>query len=320
MTPVEEHIPVLKREALSALNIRASGVYVDATLGRGGHARAILEQLGPEGRLIGFDRDPQAVELGRAMFADDQRVRVVHSEFARMLQEIKQLADIDGVDGVLMDLGVSSPQLDQAERGFSFLRDGALDMRMDTTQGESAADWLARVEERELMMVLFDLGEERFARRIARAIVEQRAETPIITTHQLAEIIAQATPKKDKHKHPATRSFQAIRLHVNQELTQVNEALPQAVELLNEGGRLAVISFHSLEDRIVKRFIRDLSTPSLPPKNIPVSADMYRTPLKPIGKAIKPSADEIARNTRARSAVLRVAERTDVPYAGGAHA
>lgn len=320
MTSVEQHIPVLKREALSALNIRASGVYVDATLGRGGHARAILEQLGPEGRLIGFDRDPQAVELGRAMFADDQRVRVVHSEFARMLQEIKQLADIDGVDGVLMDLGVSSPQLDQAERGFSFLRDGALDMRMDTTQGESAADWLARVEERELMMVLFDLGEERFARRIARAIVEQRAEAPIITTHQLAEIIAQATPKKDKHKHPATRSFQAIRLHVNQELGQVNEALPQAVELLNEGGRLAVISFHSLEDRIVKRFIRDLSTPSLPPKNIPVSADMYRTPLKPIGKAIKPSAEEIARNTRARSAVLRVAERTDVPYTGGARA
>ncbi len=320
MTSVEQHIPVLKREALSALNIHASGVYVDATLGRGGHARAILEQLGPEGRLIGFDRDPQAVELGRAMFADDQRVRVVHSEFARMLQEIKQLADIDGVDGVLMDLGVSSPQLDQAERGFSFLRDGALDMRMDTTQGESAADWLARVEERELMMVLFDLGEERFARRIARAIVEQRAEAPIITTHQLAEIIAQATPKKDKHKHPATRSFQAIRLHVNQELAQVNEALPQAVELLNEGGRLAVISFHSLEDRIVKRFIRDLSTPSLPPKNIPVSADMYRTPLKPIGKAIKPSAEEIARNTRARSAVLRVAERTDVPYTGGAHA
>lgn len=320
MTSVEQHIPVLKREALSALNIHASGVYVDATLGRGGHARAILEQLGPEGRLIGFDRDPQAVELGRAMFAGDQRVRVVHSGFARMLQEIKQLADIDGVDGVLMDLGVSSPQLDQAERGFSFLRDGALDMRMDTTQGESAADWLARVEERELMMVLFDLGEERFARRIARAIVEQRAEAPIMTTHQLAEIIAQATPKKDKHKHPATRSFQAIRLHVNQELTQVNEALPQAVELLNEGGRLAVISFHSLEDRIVKRFIRDLSTPSLPPKNIPVSADMYRTPLKPIGKAIKPSAEEIARNTRARSAVLRVAERTDVPYAGGAHA
>lgn len=320
MTSVEQHIPVLKREALSALNIHASGVYVDATLGRGGHARAILEQLGPEGRLIGFDRDPQAVELGRAMFAGDQRVRVVHSEFARMLQEIKQLADIDGVDGVLMDLGVSSPQLDQAERGFSFLRDGALDMRMDTTQGESAADWLARVEERELMMVLFDLGEERFARRIARAIVEQRAEAPIITTHQLAEIIAQATPKKDKHKHPATRSFQAIRLHVNQELTQVNEALPQAVELLNEGGRLAVISFHSLEDRIVKRFIRDLSTPSLPPKNIPVSADMYRTPLKPIGKAIKPSAEEIARNTRARSAVLRVAERTEVPYAGGADA
>ncbi|GHA05813.1 ribosomal RNA small subunit methyltransferase H [Arenicella chitinivorans] len=320
MTPVEEHIPVLKREALSALNVRPSGVYIDATLGRGGHARAILEQLGPEGRLIGFDRDLRAVELGRATFADDKRVSIVHCEFARMQHKIKQFSDISGIDGVLMDLGVSSPQLDQAERGFSFLRDGALDMRMDTTQGESAADWLARVDERDLMMVLFDLGEERFARRIAHAIVEQRAETPITTTHQLADIVAQAIPKKDKHKHPATRSFQAIRLHVNQELAQVSDVLPQTVELLNEGGRLAVISFHSLEDRIVKRFIRDLSTPNLPPKNIPVSADMYRTPLKQIGKPIKPSAEEVARNVRARSAVLRVAERTDVPYAGGAHA
>jgi len=206
------------------------------------------------------------------------------------------------------------PQLDQAERGFSFMRDGELDMRMDTSTGESAAQWLARVDERDLMMVLFDLGEEKFARRIARAIVATREETKIESTLQLASIIADATPKKDKNKHPATRSFQAIRLHVNQELTQVSQALPQSVQLLNEGGRLAVISFHSLEDRIVKRFMRELSTPNLPPKNIPVAESAYRTPLKLLSRAIKPSKHEVAENPRSRSSVLRIAERTDVPY------
>lgn len=320
MQTAEQHIPVLKREALDALNLHTDGIYVDATLGRAGHARAILEQLGEHGRLIAFDRDPRAIELGRKVFADDQRVIIIHADFASMSEALKSIAGVDQVDGVFMDLGVSSPQLDQAERGFSFMRDGALDMRMDTTQGESAAEWLARVEERDLMMVLFDLGEEKFARRIARAIVLERSEAPIVSTLQLSRIVEDAIPKKDKHKHPATRTFQAIRLHVNQELSQISDALPQAVRLLKEGGRLAVISFHSLEDRIVKRFIRDLSTPNLPPKNIPVSSEMYLTPLKAIGRAIKPSVAEIAQNPRARSSVLRIAERTGVPFPGGAHA
>lgn len=314
MTPSETHIPVLLREAVDALNIRRSGTYVDATFGRGGHASQIANSIGENGRLIGFDRDLHAIKLGRELFAGDSRVQLLHSEFGRMAEALREFTNIEKVDGVLMDLGVSSPQLDQAERGFSFMRDGQLDMRMDTTQGESAAQWLARVDERDLMMVLFELGEEKFARRIARAIVLERDETKIESTLQLASLIENNIPKKDKNKHPATRTFQAIRLHVNQELLQVSQALPQAVSLLNEGGRLAVISFHSLEDRIVKRFIRDLSTPNLPPKNIPVSEDAYRTPLKAISRAIKPGKDEIKDNPRSRSSVLRIAERTDVAY------
>jgi len=312
----EQHIPVLKREALDALAIREGGIYVDATLGRAGHAKAIADAMGAQGRLIGFDRDPRAIELGKEVFADDSRVSIIHSEFARMKEMLREFVEVENVDGVLMDLGVSSPQLDQAERGFSFMRDGELDMRMDPTRGESAAQWLSSVEERDLMMVLFELGEEKFARRIARAIVLERAETKIESTLQLAAIIEQAIPKKQKNKHPATRTFQAIRLHINQELSQVATALPQAVELLKAGGRLAVISFHSLEDRIVKRFIRELSTPNLPPKNIPVSEEAYLTPLKMISRAIKPSSAEIAENPRSRSSVLRVAERTAVSYAG----
>lgn len=323
MTLSETHIPVLKREALDALNIREGGVYVDATIGRAGHAQAIAERMGESGRLIGFDRDPHAVELGRQVFADDARVTILHSEFNRMRQMLADFTEFEKVDGVLMDLGVSSPQLDQAGRGFSFMRDGLLDMRMDTSQGETAAQWLARVDEADLVKVLFELGEEKFARRIARAIVVTRSETKLESTLQLASIVEQAIPKKDKHKHPATRTFQAIRLHVNQELFQVSDALPQAVQLLNEGGRLAVISFHSLEDRIVKRFIRDLATPNLPPKNIPVTEEAYLTPLRTIGKAIKPSKAELAENPRSRSSVLRVAERTEVDYRpdrGGVHA
>ena len=314
MTSSEVHIPVLKREALDALNIQRGGTYVDATLGRAGHARSIAESIGDSGRLIAIDRDPRAIELGEQVFAQDSRVQILHGEFNQMKRLISDNTDIQFLDGVLMDLGVSSPQLDQAERGFSFMRDGALDMRMDPTRGESAAQWLEKVEERDLMMVLFDLGEEKFARRIARAIVEARTEAVIDSTLKLVAIIEQAIPKKEKNKHPATRTFQAIRLHVNQELFQVSSALPQAVELLSEGGRLAVISFHSLEDRIVKRFIRELSTPNLPPKNIPVSEDAYLTPLKAIGKAIKPSKQEVLDNPRSRSSVLRVAQRTNVPY------
>ncbi len=328
MTTSEQHIPVLMREAVDALNIRAGGVYVDATLGRAGHAKQIVEKIGESGTLVAFDRDTRAVELGEKTFEDDPRVTIIHSEFSRMAELLSERIGLERVDGVLMDLGVSSPQLDQADRGFSFMRDGELDMRMDTTKGESAAQWLARVEERDLMMTLFELGEEKFARRIAKAIVVTRNETKIDSTLQLASIIADATPKKDKNKHPATRSFQAIRLHVNQELSQVSKALPQAVELLNQGGRLAVISFHSLEDRIVKRFMRELSTPNLPPKNIPVSDEAYLTPLKLLSRAIKPSKQEIDQNPRSRSSVLRIAERTSVAYQraqqasrrGGSHA
>jgi 16S rRNA (cytosine1402-N4)-methyltransferase len=325
MTTLEDHIPVLKREALEALNVFSGGVYVDATYGRGGHARAIAERMGGQGRLIALDRDPRAVELGRQMFKDDERVQIIHGEFAHIGDLVRELANVEKVDGILMDLGVSSPQINQAERGFSFMREGDLDMRMDPSQGESAADWLARVEESDLVKVLFEFGEEKFARRIARAIILAREESKLETTLQLAALVEQSIPKKDKHKHPATRTFQAIRLYVNQELSQVSEALPQAVSLLNEGGRLAVISFHSLEDRIVKRFIRGLATPNLPPKSIPVSEDAYLTPLKAIGRAIKPSREEVRENPRSRSSVLRIAERTDVSYSpdlksGGKHA
>lgn len=313
MVAQKQHVPVLFREAVDALNIRENGIYIDATFGRGGHAAEILSHLSDEGRLVGFDRDPQAVSLGREKFGDDKRVTILHSQFSRMSLMLHQELGVQHVDGILMDLGVSSPQLDQAERGFSFMRDGELDMRMDTTRGQSAAEWLAIVEERELVQVLFDLGEEKFARRIARAIVLNREEAPISSTLQLAAIVSEATPKKDKHKHPATRTFQAIRLYINQELVEVSQALPQALELLNESGRLAVISFHSLEDRIVKRFIRHHSTPNLPPRNIPVTEENYLTPLKSIGKAIKPSKQEVQTNPRSRSSVLRIAERTAVP-------
>ena len=312
MEATEVHFPVLLREAVDALNIQAGGVYVDATLGRGGHSSEILRRVGSAGRLIAFDRDPRAVELGLERFKGDARVDVVHSQFSLMENVLTGALAFGSVDGILMDLGVSSPQLDQAERGFSFMRDGVLDMRMDTSRGQSAAEWLDVVDEKDLVSVLFELGEEKFARRIARAIILSRAESKIESTLQLAKIVAEATPRKDKHKHPATRTFQAIRLHVNQELIEVSKALPQALRMLKTGGRLAVISFHSLEDRIVKRFIRKHSTPNLPPKNIPVKESDYLTPLVAVGKAIKPSSAEIAENPRSRSSVLRVAERTDV--------
>ena len=325
MTTSPLHIPVLKREAIDALNIFKGGVYLDTTLGRAGHAQAIAERMGNNGKLFALDRDPSAVQAGQQVFNGDDRVQVIHGEFSRMRALLRDFARVESVDGILMDLGVSSPQLDEAERGFSFMRDGDLDMRMDTSRGESAAQWLSHVEESDLVQVLFEFGEEKFARRIAKAIVLTREQTKIESTLQLANIIEQSIPKKEKHKHPATRTFQAIRLHVHQELNEIAQALPQAVSLLNEGGRLAVISFHSLEDRIVKRFIRRMSTPTLPPRNIPVSEDAYATPLKALGRAIKPSKQEVADNPRARSSVLRVAERTAVPLpaefdSGGGHA
>ena len=309
MSATVPHIPVLKREAVAALNIRSGGSYVDATFGRGGHSAEIISQLGAGGTLYAIDRDPQAIDTANKLYANDARVKVIHSAFDVMRERVGQ--DV-GVDGILLDLGVSSPQLDQADRGFSFMRDGALDMRMDPTSGESAAAWLARVEESDLVKVLFELGEEKFARRIARAIIEYRATNTLSSTLELAAIVEAATPKKDKHKHPATRTFQAIRLYINQELLQISRALPQAVRMLAPQGRLVVISFHSLEDRIVKRFMRAYSSPKLPPKSVPTTDLDYSTPLRLVGRAIKPSSEEIAINARSRSSVMRIAERTEL--------
>jgi 16S rRNA (cytosine1402-N4)-methyltransferase len=304
-----EHHSVLLRPSLEALRIDPAGTYMDGTFGRGGHSSSILAALGDRGRLIAIDRDPDAVAYGRTYFADDSRFSIVHGSFA-MLAEVAQLAGVKGrVDGVLLDLGVSSPQLDQAERGFSFGKQGPLDMRMDPTQGETAAQWLARAEAGEIAAVLKEYGEERHAKRIARAIVAARADAPITTTDRLAEVVSQANPAWERGKHPATRSFQAIRIHINGELDAIKSCLAQALDVLAPGGRLAVISFHSLEDRIVKRYMRDQAKGDRFPPGVPVRQDQLRPRLRLLGKAIHPDAAEIAANPRARSAVLRVAER-----------
>ena len=312
------HQPVLRDKVIEALDIKPDGVYIDATFGRGGHSRAICERLNPSaGTLLAVDRDQDAINYGETLFGGDERVTLIHGEFAELVHLVNSVG-VSKVDGVLLDLGVSSPQLDEAERGFSFMRDGDLDMRMDTTNRLSAQDWVMSAQESELITVFFKFGEERFARKIARAIIEYRKREPITRTLQLAKIIADAVPNGAYKKHPATKTFQAIRIHVNQELQQLELALPQAVRLLRAGGRIAVISFHSLEDRIVKRFIRSLSTPNLPPKNIPVAKETYQTPLRKVVNASKANSHEIEQNRRARSAVLRVAERTEVPMQAGA--
>jgi len=306
---VVAHTPVLLDEVLAGLSVKADGRYCDATFGRGGHAAAILQQLGPAGRLCAIDRDPDAIAAGRERFAAEPRLTLVRGSFGRLEERVRAAGWEGELQGVLLDLGVSSPQLDEASRGFSFMQDGPLDMRMDNESGLSAAQWLARAGEREIADVLFKLGEEKFSRRIARAIVAARAAMPIGTTRQLAEIVAGAVPTREPGKHPATRTFQAIRIHVNRELEEVESALPQAVNLLAPGGRLCVISFHSLEDRLVKRFMRreaqgDPIYAELP--NVPPHA---RPRLQLVGGAVMPGDAEIARNPRARSAVLRVAER-----------
>ncbi len=303
------HHSVLLRPSVEALQIEPAGVYVDGTFGRGGHSSLILEALGSEGRLIAIDRDPQAVAYGQAHFADDSRFSIVHGSFAMLAEVVQQAGLMGQVDGVLLDLGVSSPQLDQAERGFSFGKAGPLDMRMDTTQGESAADWLARAEAHDIAAVLKEYGEERHAKRIARAIVAARLEAPITTTDRLAKVVSEANPSWEKGKHPATRSFQAIRIHINGELDAIKCCLSQVLDVLALGGRLAVISFHSLEDRLVKRFMRDQAKGDRFPPGVPVRQDQLQPRLRVIGKAIQPDADEVASNPRARSAVLRVAER-----------
>jgi len=304
------HIPVLLHEALTALCIQQNGLYLDCTFGRGGHSRAILTELGANGRLIGFDRDPSAVAVARNLAQEDPRFEIVHTAFSELETALDSLA-VSRVHGILMDLGVSSPQLDEAERGFSFQADGPLDMRMDPTTGESAADWIARADADEIAHVLWVFGEERFSRRIARAIVEARQLTPIVTTTQLSQIVTSAQPKKDQNKHPATRSFQGIRLYINGELTEVEQGLEAAMNRLAVGGRLAVISFHSLEDRLVKRALRDASRPPKGDPRMPLPDSVAQPKLKLVGKAIKASPDELRLNPRARSAVLRIAERTE---------
>jgi len=306
-----EHLPVMYAEALQQLAIKKDGIYLDCTFGRGGHSQGILNLLGQYGQLLAFDRDSDAInsDYAQAMLTDE-RFKLKHSCFSE-LESIVKRANLAGkVDGILLDLGVSSPQLDNPERGFSFLRDGPLDMRMDGNAGVSAAQWLASVDEKELVKVLFDYGEERFARRIARAIVEIRAESPITTTRQLAELIEDAVPVREKHKHPATRTFQAIRIEINRELDELKACLQQSARVLRPGGRLVVISFHSLEDRIVKRFIRDESGAKYHPGRLPIKeVDIAKGILKTVGKALKAGMQEISQNPRARSAIMRVAER-----------
>ena len=304
------HIPVLLHEALDALCIRSDGIYLDCTFGRGGHSRAILASLDEGGRLIGFDRDPSAVAAARDLAKKDSRFEIVHTAFSELESALDSIA-IARVHGILMDLGVSSPQLDQAERGFSFQADGPLDMRMDPTSGQSAADWIARADTDEIADVLWVLGEERFSRKIARAIAEARKVEPIVTTAQLSKIVSDAQPKKDQNKHPATRTFQAIRLHINEELSEVEQGLEAAVKRLEVGGRLAVISFHSLEDRLVKRALRDASRLPQGDPRMPLPDSVTKPRMRLMGKAIKAGTGELGMNPRARSAVLRVAERTE---------
>lgn len=304
------HRPVMLDEVLKALLIDRDGVYLDCTFGRGGHSLGIMQNIGSNGKLLAIDKDADAVNSDTAReLAGDPRFEIEWGSFVKLIEAIDRRQWRGKLSGVLMDLGVSSPQLDSAERGFSFLRDGPLDMRMDASNGISAAEWVNTVEEDELAKALKQFGEERFARRIARSIVAARTEQPILTTLRLAALIERAVPRREPNKHPATRSFQAIRMIVNKELLALQEGLAQAVECLRPAGRLVVIAFHSLEDRLVKRFIRDESRGGKYPAGLPVDATAFKPRLKQIGKMLRPAAREIGENPRARSAVLRVAER-----------
>ncbi|MEM1262319.1 MAG: 16S rRNA (cytosine(1402)-N(4))-methyltransferase RsmH [Pseudomonadota bacterium] len=304
------HLPVLPRETMAALTVRADGNYIDATFGRGGHAALILAALSEQGRLLVIDRDPVAIETAMQRFGDDSRVLVEHGVFSDVALTAAQHGMDGHVHGILFDFGVSSPQLDDPERGFSFRTDGPLDMRMDPTRGDSAADYLATVAERDLARALATLGEERHARRIARAIAAERERVPLTRTGQLAELIRNTVPSRPNERiDPATRSFQAIRIVVNRELAEIDAALAAAVPLLAAGGRMAAISFHSLEDRRVKRFIRNASEVAEPYRGLPDIPPAYRPTLRPIGKLIRAAESEVDENPRARSARLRVAER-----------
>jgi 16S rRNA (cytosine1402-N4)-methyltransferase len=306
-----QHVPVLRDEVLGALNIRADGSYLDATFGRGGHTTAILEQLGKEGRVIAIDRDPAAIAAGRERFATEKRLTLVSSPFSRLNAVVAELGLLGSLDGVLLDLGVSSPQLDDATRGFSFAQGGPLDMRMDNRSGETAARYIARAPEHELARVIREYGEERFAKRIARAIVAARIEAPITTTAQLASIVASAVPVREPGKHPATRTFQAIRIRINDELNEIQAALIGSLQALAPGGRLCAISFHSLEDAIVKGFIQKHSQDDPVFAGLPQIPPHARAKLVRVGRAVHPSDEEISRNPRARSAIMRVAQKVD---------
>ncbi|WNN45098.1 MULTISPECIES: 16S rRNA (cytosine(1402)-N(4))-methyltransferase RsmH [Winslowiella] len=306
-----KHTTVLLDEAVNGLNLKDNGIYIDGTFGRGGHSRLILSQLGEQGRLYAIDRDPQAIAAAAEI--TDPRFNIIHGPFSALAEYVEERGLTGKIDGILLDLGVSSPQLDDAERGFSFMRDGPLDMRMDPTRGHSAAEWLLQAEESDIAFVLKTFGEERFAKRIARAIVERNREQPMTRTKELADVIYAATPVKDKFKHPATRSFQAIRIWVNSELEEIELALKGALIALAPSGRLSVISFHSLEDRIVKRFMREQSRGPQVPAGIPMTeaqlASLGGRQLKALGKMM-PGEAEVGENPRARSSVLRIAERT----------
>ncbi len=306
----QSHIPVLLEEALQGLAIKADGLYVDATFGRGGHAKELMRRLGPAGKLIALDKDPEAIASAETQTVfDDIRFCLLHASFATIEQQIKQLGLHEKIDGILLDLGVSSPQLDEAKRGFSFSKDGPLDMRMNNTQGMDSATWINQAAEADICHVIRHYGEERYARRIARAIARARHVQPITRTQQLSEIISQACPSRERKKHPATRTFQAIRIFINQELQELSQVLQQSLNILCVGGRICVISFHSLEDRIVKQFIRRESQGKPLPRDLPVRASEITCRLKKIGSMTKATEQEIMHNPRARSARLRIAEK-----------
>ena len=303
-----QHITVLLNEAVSGLVEDPNGFYIDGTFGRGGHSALVLKQLSENGRLMGIDKDLEAIACAHKRFANEPRFEIAHGSFSQLEQFVRERDLFGKVDGVLLDLGVSSPQLDDPTRGFSFQHDGPLDMRMDTTKGESAADWLMRASQEEIADVIFTYGEDKFGRRMAKAIVAARELAPLTTTAQLAKIISDANPAWEKGKHPATRAFQAIRIHVNRELEDLEMCLDQALDVLKVGGRLVIISFHSLEDRIVKRFIRKhVKGDEHLPRGVPVTNDMLKQRLKAVGKMVKASSDEVEANPRSRSAVMRIA-------------
>jgi len=302
------HQTVLLREAVDALVTQPGGFYVDGTFGRGGHTRYLLERLDEHGRVLAVDKDEAAANAAHELEKSEPRFEFFRGSFTQLPHQLRRMG-IDAVDGILLDLGVSGPQLDEGERGFSFMRDGPLDMRMDTRSGETAAEWLSYADLKDIAGVLKEYGEERFARRIAAAIIAAREEAPLETTGRLAQVISAAHPRWEPHRHPATRSFQAIRIKINRELEDLREFLSVAVDLLRTGGRLVIISFHSLEDRMVKRYMRDMARGDLLPRGVPIPEHALNRRMRLVGKAVRASAEEVAANARARSATMRVAEK-----------